>query len=354
MKSKKSVREILKKKRNGVYRLFTLIFAIIFLLFFITPISNLPAKPTEIKNDLKEIFIPKNTSYAKAIHLLKQEGLVRYELPYRVLATLTGADKKLKAGYYEFATDDKFWTIFDSLQNGKIRLIRITVIEGDTLNEICEKLTIFDIFPNDCLRSAMNRDLLASYHIKSKSLEGYLYPETYFFAKGVSQLEIFDVMIKELKKRFSEKMLERSKELNMNMNQVLTLASMIEKEAVIDSERPLISAVFHNRLKENMPLQSDPTAIYGKMQNNGVVTAQDVRQCSEYNTYFIKGLPPGPISSVNVKSIQAALYPADVDFLYFVAKKDGSHFFSKTYDEHLSAIQQYLKHGANHDERKLP
>jgi UPF0755 protein len=148
-------------------------------------------------------------------------------------------------------------------------------------------------------------------------------------------------MIDRMREKYSHELLARTEEIGMTERKVLTLASIIEKEAVVDSERPLISAVYHNRLKKNMLLQADPTAIYGIKSSREKITSKDLQRKTLYNTYVIKGLPPGPIASPGIKSIIAALYPAVVPYVYFVSNNDGSHQFSVTAKEHLAAVKSY-------------
>jgi UPF0755 protein len=150
-------------------------------------------------------------------------------------------------------------------------------------------------------------------------------------------------MVNRLRENFNDTLRERAHELNMNEREVITLASIIEHEAIYDRERPIISAVYHNRLSKKMRLQADPTVVYGIKRMQDGITRSDLRRKTSYNTYVIKGLPPGPISSPGIKSIRAALYPADVDYIYFVSKNDGTHHFSKTGEEHLKAVMLYQR-----------
>jgi len=191
------------------------------------------------------------------------------------------------------------------------------------------------------MKLAKAPDFLEDYGIEAGSAEGYIFPDTYKIPKGVSPEDALGSMIDKMREKFSFEVLTRMEEMGMSENEVLTLASIIEKEAVVDSERPLISAVYHNRLKKKMQLQADPTAIYGIKSSREKITREDLLRRTPYNTYQIKGLPPGPIASPGLKSIMAALYPADVPYIYFVSEDDRVHQFSTTAEEHMEAVKLY-------------
>jgi len=184
---------------------------------------------------------------------------------------------------------------------------------------------------------------IKSLGIEAKTLEGYLYPDTYYFPRWTKAEDVVKAMVNHLRQVYTPEMHAQSEALRMTEVQVLTLASIIEKETGHDAERPLISAVFHNRLRKGLPLQSDPTVIYGIPNFNGNLTRADLARPTPFNTYRIAKLPPGPIASPGVKSIQAALNPAPVKYLFFVSKNDGTHQFSATLGEHNRAVERYQK-----------
>jgi UPF0755 protein len=228
------------------------------------------------------------------------------------------------------------------LKEGRIIENEITVLEGDSLLEIGEKLSGLEIISQDDFKQlSSNEDLLYLYDIDAPSIEGYLFPDTYKFPKGINPEDVIGMMVNRMREKFTPDLCERASEIGLSEKEVLTLASIIEKESVTDKERFLISAVFHNRLKKGIPLQADPTAIYGIKSSKEKITASDLRKRTEYNTYIIKGLPPGPISSPSIKSIEAALYPSDVPYIYFVSNNDGTHHFSATAEEHTAAVKSY-------------
>jgi UPF0755 protein len=172
-------------------------------------------------------------------------------------------------------------------------------------------------------------------------LEGYLFPETYYFAKDVTPRKIIETMVGRFDAQFSEAWRRRAAQLKMSVHEVVTLASMIEKETGAAQERALISSVFHNRLKKKMRLESDPTVIYGLKEFDGNLTRKDLMTPSPYNTYLIAALPQGPIANPGRPALEAALFPAQSDYLYFVSKQDGTHLFSRTYREHSAAVLKY-------------
>lgn len=191
------------------------------------------------------------------------------------------------------------------------------------------------------MKLVSDKDFLSSYNIDSPTSEGYLFPDTYKIPKGMDPEDALSMMINKMREKYSDRLKTRASELGLSENQVLTLASIIEKEAVTDEDRPLISAVYHNRLKKKMLLQADPTAIYGIKSSKEKITSDDLKRKTKYNTYMIKGLPPGPIASPGLKSITAALYPANVPYIYFVSNNDSTHHFSVTAAEHEAAVKRY-------------
>lgn len=326
---------------HKVYYSFIILISIFLLIVTIS--SSYLLRSSGPHKNIVMIFIPKNSTYTEALDILKSHGIIYYKESYIILSRLTGVDKKLKAGYYKFNKHAGPLEVFLTLKRGETLTTTLTVFEGDSLLDICGNLSQSeDISYEYCIKLSRDKAFLKSLNINAPSLEGYLFPETYIFPKGLPVEDIFASMVKEFNEHFNKKLVERAYKLGMTRREVLTMASMIAKEAAVDEERPIISAVFHNRLKSGMMLQSDPTAVYGIKQKGEKITSQDIRQYNEYNTYFIPGLPPGPIASAGIKSIKAALYPAKVDYLYFVAKRDGTHHFSTDYISHINGIQKYL------------
>ena len=193
------------------------------------------------------------------------------------------------------------------------------------------------------MAAAHDPELIKRWKIPNDSLEGYLFPDTYYFHKGASALDVAGSMLEQFKHNISPEWRERADALGFSMHQIITLASLIEKEAGVATERPIISAVYHNRLRNNIRLQCDPTVIYAIPNFDGNLTRKHLRLDSPYNTYRYRGLPPGPIANPGRASIEAALYPADVDYQYFVSRNDGTHQFSTTLRQHNNAVIKYQK-----------
>lgn len=293
----------------------------------------------------KEVWIPNGASYTQGVHILKREGIVKNEFVFHVVGKITGIETDMKAGYYNLNTSMSPWRVLRYLRKGLIVQHRITIPEGADLNSIKPKFIDTGLISEELWEIVYDREFLDSLNIKAPSLEGYLYPDTYNFAKGVNPRDIFRMMVQRLRKYFNHELLKRAEEIGMSEREVLTLASIIEKEVIYNFERPLISAVYNNRLKKNMRLQADPTVNYGVLKKDNSITRSDLKRVTPYNTYAINGLPPGPIAFPGIRSIRAALYPADTDYLFFVSKNDGTHHFSRTGIEHMNAVMIYQRGG---------
>ena len=289
-----------------------------------------------------EIQIPKGTTFRQAAEILVQEKLIRDKKIFMILGRLTGADRKIRAGFYSVWTSMSPFEIFKIIRTGKIIEFPITVHEGDSLLEVADAFAANNIISReDFLALAQNRAFLNEHDISAPSIEGFIFPDTYLVPKGVKAEEALGLMIDRMRDKFDETLRAQGEKNGMTESEVLTLASIIEKEAVVDSERPLISAVYHNRLAKNMLLQADPTCIYGVKSSKEKILKSDLRRNTLYNTYLHKGLPPGPIASPGLKSIIAAINPAKVSYLYFVSNNDGTHVFSDTLEQHAEAVRAY-------------
>lgn len=289
-----------------------------------------------------EIQIPQGTSFKQAAEILSREKLIRDKNIFLVVGRLTGLHRKIRAGYYALSGVMTPRDVLRLLAKGQIIEYEITIIDGDSLLEIGEKLSAKGIVDKKkFIEISKDMDFLKSYKIDAPSVEGYIFPETYKVPKGIEPRSVLGIMINKMREKYSYVFRERAAALGFAEREILTLASIIEKEAVIDSERAVISAVYHNRLKKNMLLQADPTAIYGIKSSKEKITTKDLQRATPYNTYLIKGLPPGPIASPGIKSIIAALYPADAPYIYFVSNNDGTHQFSITEEAHFKAVEIY-------------
>lgn len=298
--------------------------------------------PRSSFKQIKKVEIPKGYSLKKIAHLLKQQDLIENHYIFLTLAYLKGISNKLKSGEYNLSTDMTPLEIIEKLYKGEIVYYRITIPEGYNIKNIVNLLVKNELINKEKFISlTQDGEFLSSLGIKALTLEGYLFPDTYYLSKGMKEEEIINKMIERLNNLFTEKLQKRLKEINFTIHKILTLASLIEKEVQIDSERKLVSAVFHNRLKSKMLLQSDPTVIYALEDFDGNLKKQDLSYDSPYNTYLYPGLPPTPIANPGKDSIIAALYPARVDYLYFVSKNDGEHHFSPTFKEHKEAVKKF-------------
>ncbi len=323
------------KKGKLLYITFALLLAFLYVIlnpFFIKHEINSPV----------EIHISRGMNFTDVTALLWRHQIIRHPRLFVFWGKIRGLQYKIKHGTYRFEGRLSDHEVLQKLVSGDVELVKVTIPEGFNLWQIAERLDALEITDkNQFLKASRDRDLLNKLHIDAPSVEGYLFPDTYFFPKHTEAKVVITRMVENMRSHLSSDMLNRAKELGLTEKGLLTLASLIEKEAKVDDERPLISAVFHNRLRRGMPLESDPTAVYGIEPVPKRVYKKDLLRNTPYNTYRIKGLPPGPIASPGLKSIMAALYPADVPFLYFVATKDGRHHFSRTEKEHQRAVRKY-------------
>jgi UPF0755 protein len=232
--------------------------------------------------------------------------------------------------------------ILDMLVQGRSILYRLTIPEGYTIKQVAQEIARQGLGTAEEIQKLATDPMVAqSYAIEAQTLEGYLFPDTYYFPKDVEPLKIIAKMVEHFNTQFQPVWEQRAKELNFSVHQIVTLASIIEKETGAPSERPIIASVFHNRLKKKMRLESDPTVIYGIPKFDGNIKRHHLQTRTPYNTYKIKGLPPGPIANPGSASIEAALYPYETNFLFFVAKKDGTHQFSTNIKDHNRAVRKY-------------
>lgn len=299
--------------------------------------------------ETREIVIPKGSSVKSIAKLLKNENIIKNSLVFEVYCKANKMSDKLKAGRYSINNSMAVPEIVEVIASGKalVDTVKFTIPEGYNLVQIVEKLNSLGVVSPENIQTALEASrykyaFIGQIPEREKKLEGYLFPDTYEIYRDTTAEAIIDKLLQRFDTVFKEEYRNRAKELNMSIDQVITLASIIEREAKLDSERPRISAVFHNRLKKKMMLQSCATVQYLFKEQKEVLTYKDLEIESPYNTYKHAGLPPGPIASPGLKAIEAALYPENTDYLYFVAKEDGSHVFTKTYSEHLNA-QNNLK-----------
>jgi UPF0755 protein len=288
------------------------------------------------------VYIPRGTPFGQVVNLLDQSGLVRSRLLFRAMAYVYDAPRKTKAGEYEFTKAMPPGEILRKLVDGDYKKRPIVVPEGFTVRKIAARLAAEGLVEEkEFLRLAGDRKLLADLNVPAPSAEGFLFPETYIFYRGLETDKIIGEMTKQFHAKVTQEMIAKAREQGFTLLQWVTLASIIEKETGLKAEMPLVAAVFRNRLKQKMPLQSDPTVIYGIEHFDGNLTRRHLERQNPYNSYLNRGLPPGPICSPGLDALQAALNPVPVKYLYFVSRNDGSHHFSETFPEHSRAVRKY-------------
>jgi len=295
--------------------------------------------PAETKN----IEIKKGVGLSAIAKKLEQEGLIRRAEIFFFPALLSGSQRKLKHGAYMVSAGEAPYSIYRKLRRGEVLLTKVTFPEGITLLNMAEILEASQIVPRKKFLALVKDSEYSTEKIGTEvlSLEGFLFPETYFFAPGCPAEKVVEAMLKSLREVWSTLDISGGE---FGFREIITIASLIEKETSLPQEKPLVSAVIRNRLKKSMRLEFDPTVIYALSEKfDGDIKKKDIKIHSPYNTYIIRGLPPGPIAAPGLDSIRAALNPADVDYLYFVSNGDKSHTFSSNYKDHLSALRRTLK-----------
>jgi UPF0755 protein len=292
------------------------------------------------------VAIVPGASLSAAADQLHAQGVIGDARRFIVLARLRGQSHALKAGEYDFFEPARPDVILERLVRGDVRRYRFTIPEGLNLREVALRVEEQGLgSAPDFLRLTRDPEFVAALGIEAQTLEGYLFPETYTYTAGMAQERLIEAMVRQFTQRLSPELVERGRSLGLEPHQLVTLASIIQKEAGSREEMPLVSAVFHNRLRIRMPLQADPTVIYGVEDYAGRITRKHLTTHTPYNTYRIPGLPVGPIANPGADALRAAAYPADVDYLYFVSRGDGTHVFSRTLREHNAAVQKYILSG---------
>ena len=288
---------------------------------------------------------PKGTSSSAMAAQLADAGVVRYPWQFK-LARLLHPAARLQAGEYQFVHSDTTWNVFKRIERGDVFFYELTVPEGSNMFDIAASLKQFDFLTGaDFLKAARDPALIRDLAPHAPTLEGFLFPSTYRLTRRTTASELCRMMTDLFHKQWRQ--LHDTSQSSDPM-QIVTLASLVEKETAVPDERPLVASVFANRLRLGMPLDCDPTTIYAAMleeRYRGTIYRSDLASPNAYNTYQHAGLPPGPIANPGVASLKAAIAPATTEYLYFVAKADGSgsHQFSKTIDEHNRAVENYRR-----------
>ena len=287
------------------------------------------------------VIIPRGASFRQAADSLARTGIIGSPRLFRLYGRFTGGDRNIKPGTYLLKHGTPWSEIVNALNGGRGLVNTITIPEGYTISQITPVLARTLGVPADSVQTAM-RDtaLLARLNVPNPTLEGYVFPDTYAFPVGTTARQAVREMVYAFERRWKPEWDARAAELKINRNDLVTMASIVEKEARVPEERPVIAAVYYNRLRRGMLLQADPTVQYALGHHVGRVLYKDLAVQSPYNTYVHKGLPPGPVASPGVASLAAAANPANVPYLYFVASRDGHHEFRMTLEQHTSAIRQ--------------
>jgi UPF0755 protein len=287
------------------------------------------------------VIIPRGSSFADAADSLSRAQLIGWRKMFRVYARLTGGDRKIKPGTYLLRHGTPWSDIITALHGGHGLVNTITIPEGYTISQITPLLSRTLKVPAESVDLAVrDTSLLSRLDVPTPTLEGYLFPDTYAFPVGTTARQAVREMVYDFERRWKPDWDAKASNLQINRNDLITMASIVEKEARLPEERPVIAAVYYNRLRKGMLLQADPTVQYALGHHVGRVLYKNLTVESPYNTYVHKGLPPGPVSSPGVASLDAAANPANVPYLYFVASPDGHHEFRMTLDEHASAIRE--------------
>ena len=289
------------------------------------------------------LLIQPGMPFSTVADKLYQDGVISDPFMFRLLSRLRGSDNAIQAGEYDFRSPATPGQILDRLVAGDVRRYKLTIPEGFNLAEIGARLEEAEIGSKDDFMTLTSDPVfLQQLKIEADSLEGYLFPETYTYVAGTSLRNLVTSMVDQFRKKLTPELLAGGAEQGLDAHQLVTLASIVQKEAGNNEEMPLIAAVFLNRIERRIPLQADPTVIYGLGDEyDGNITKADLRMPTPYNTYTMVGLPPGPIASPGTEALQAVASPADVKYLYFVARGDGTHSFSKTLKEHNKAVRKY-------------
>lgn len=305
---------------------------------FWQPQSDADGAPTEI-------IIPKGSGLVQIAAILQENGVINSADYFKLAARLSGKDRQMQAGKFSVPAGKNHLDILRFLHTGAQVQQKVTISEGVTAREIASLLAgNAEIDSAEFLRLVADSAFAAKLGIDAGHLEGYLFPETYHLPWGMSEKEIITLLVRQFQAQSPDSLAQKAEQRGLTVHEVLTLASIIEGEAMLDSERTTISAVYHNRLHNNMRLQADPTIQYIIPDGPRRLLHADLEIDSPYNTYRYAGLPPGPINNPGKKSIEAALSPADVPYLYMVARGDGAHVFSRTLAEHNRAHQAFNRH----------
>ncbi|MBI3814106.1 MAG: endolytic transglycosylase MltG [Nitrospinae bacterium] len=348
------------KGKSGFLRLavvfYLLTFSLILILIIFVYIQNSINRPLSGIGNARIVYIPKGSNLKAVSSILKREGIIDNTFMFNLIARYRFSQGILKAGEYQITPDMSPLQVLDAIINGKVYQYSVTIPEGYNIFEIASLLHKKGLANKERFISlSFDREFIKSLEIVSapstgSGLEGYLFPNTYYFSKEIDESIIIKKMVDTFRNAVWDRITVKSREIGLTPHQIITLASLIEKETGREDEKPVISSVFHNRFKKKMRLQCDPTVIYalllrdfkgGMAAYDGNIRKYDLIIDSPYNTYKYAGLPPGPIANPGKSSIEAAMFPDNSRYLYFVSKNDGGHYFSSSVEEHNRAVRIY-------------
>jgi UPF0755 protein len=324
-----------------------LVSAIFSLIFFISWFSLEFCRPTKNSSEKVTFEVEKGQNAKEIAQNLQKKGIIKRTWPLLLGCRLFYSSQSLKAGEYAIQLPLSPKDVLHTLTEGNVILHTVTVPEGLIIQETAELMDSKGFAKKeDFIKAAADTSLIISLDKDATTLEGYLFPETYAFPKDTTSEEIVSTMVSQFMHVFDDRWKQRAEEIGMSVRDIVIIASLVEKETSLPEEKKLVSAVFHNRLKKGMKLDCDPTIIYvlkreGKFKDR--LRTKDLRLDSPYNSYLNPGLPPGPIANPGRDSLEAALYPSNEQFLYFVSKNDGTHHFSLTFREHQEAVNTYQR-----------
>jgi UPF0755 protein len=316
-------------------------FSSILVVLAVTGVVSGCGRQSEGKGEPVRVTVPAGSSFAQVTDSLQARGLIRVPLAFRIYARMKGADRRVHAGTYAFRPGVGWDLILEAMNTGRVLTERLVIPEGWTIRQIAPAIAHLTGSDADSLAEALlHPDAAARLQLPGPTLEGYLYPATYTFPLGVAADTVVSRLVARYRQIWTEDRRARADSIGMDERQVVTLASVVEKEAKRAEEMPIIAAVFHRRLRIGYPLQADATVQYalGEHQRRLLHAHIDAVADNPYNTYRNRGLPPGPIASPSDRAVDAVLAPAAVDYLYFVARPDGSHIFSRSLEEHNRAV----------------
>jgi UPF0755 protein len=315
------------------------------LLVIVIPLYIILWRSNEFSPSPRIFIISKGESFSSVADSLESDGIISSKTTFKIAGRILGAAHKIRIGKYRFTSGMSNYKILKDIEGGLSTVVsKITVFEGMRSKQIAKTLHHeIGIDSSRFVSLFSDTSLIEIYPTGSSSLEGYLLPDTYEFYWQDDEKEILKRFLTEFRQFYVDSLRQRAKEMKLSLNEVLTMASIVEAEAVYDDERPIIAGVYYNRLRIHMPLQADPTVQYAISDVPRRLLYEDLKFNSPYNTYRNIGLPPGPINNPGRQSILAALYPAKHKFLYFVSNANGRHHFSRSYSEHLRNVRAYRK-----------